>query len=102
MKKILRSRYSLTGSGFQKNETFPVVLKEPMAESVELDEVIIDCLKDWRIFSIKILDAGKRTNKGPLDLIDLTIVKGRMASIKIYSTLQIWQPQFSLYVKCII
>ena len=48
---------------------------EAIAESVELDGVIIDYAKDRRIVSIEILDAGKRTTKNPLDLIDLSIVK---------------------------
>jgi uncharacterized protein YuzE len=48
---------------------------ESIAESVELDGVIIDYAKDGRIVSIEILDAGKRTTKNPLDLIDLSIVK---------------------------
>ena len=56
------------------------VSKEPIAESVELDGVIIDYSKDRRIVAIEILDAGKRTTKGPLDLIDLTIVKERVAA----------------------
>jgi len=48
---------------------------EAIAESVELDGVIIDYAKDGRIVSIEILDAGKRTTKNPLDLINLSIVK---------------------------
>lgn len=55
------------------------VSKEPIAESVELDGVIIDYSNDRRIVAIEILDAGKRTTKGPLDLIDLTIVKEKVA-----------------------
>ena len=51
------------------------LLDEAIAESVELDGVIIDYAKDGRIVSIEILDAGKRTTKNPLDLIDLSIVK---------------------------
>lgn len=46
-------------------------------ESVELDGVIIDYSKDGRIVAIEILDAGKRTTKNPLDLIDLSIVKDK-------------------------
>lgn len=46
-----------------------------IGESVELDGIIIDYSKDGRIVAIEILDAGKRTTKNPLDLIDLTIVK---------------------------
>lgn len=48
---------------------------EPIAESLELDGIIIDYSKDRRIVSIEILDAGKRTTKNPLDLINLSIVK---------------------------
>jgi uncharacterized protein YuzE len=55
------------------------ISKEPITESVELDGVIIDYSKDGRIVAIEILDAGKRTTKGPLDLIDLTIVKEKVA-----------------------
>ncbi len=51
------------------------VSDEAIAESVELDGVIIDYSKDGRIVSIEILDAGKRTTKNLLDLIDLSIVK---------------------------
>ncbi len=56
------------------------VSKEPIADSVELDGVIIDYSKDRRIVAIEILDAGKRTTKGPLDLLDLTIVKEKVAA----------------------
>ena len=48
---------------------------ENITESVELDGIIIDYSQDRRIVSIEILDAGKRTTKNPLDLIDLSIVK---------------------------
>jgi uncharacterized protein YuzE len=56
------------------------VSKEPIADSVELDGVIIDYSKDRRIVAIEILDAGKRTTKGPLDLLDLTIVKEKVVA----------------------
>jgi len=49
--------------------------EEPIAESVELDGVIIDYSEDGKIVAIEILDVSKRTTKNPLDLIDLTIVK---------------------------
>ena len=52
----------------------------PITESVELDGIIIDYAEDRRIVGIEILDAGKRTTKGPLDLLDLTIVKERVAA----------------------
>ena len=53
---------------------------QPIIESVELDGIIIDYAEDRRIVGIEILDAGKRTTKGPLDLLDLTIVKERVAA----------------------
>lgn len=49
--------------------------EETIAESRELDGVIIDYSEDGRIVSIEILDAGKRTTKNPLDMIDLSIVR---------------------------
>ena len=52
----------------------------PIAESVEFDGVIIDYSKDGKIVAIEILDAGKRTTKNPLDLIDLTIVREKAAA----------------------
>jgi uncharacterized protein YuzE len=58
------------------------IAKESIAESVELDGVIIDYSKDGRIVSIEILDAGRRTTKGPLDLLDLTIVKEKEAGTR--------------------
>ena len=48
---------------------------EPIAESDEYEGVIIDYSKDSRIVAIEIIDAGKRTTKNPLDLIDLSIIK---------------------------
>jgi len=51
------------------------IIDEAITESVELDGVIIDCSKDGRIVAIEILDAGRRTTKNPLDLIDFSIVK---------------------------
>lgn len=51
-------------------------LKEvPIADSVELDGVIVDYAQDRRIVSVEILDAGKRTTKDPLEAIDLAILK---------------------------
>ena len=55
-----------------------IVLSEnntPIAESDEYEGVIIDYSKDRRIVAIEIIDAGKRTTKNPLDLIDLSIIK---------------------------
>jgi len=51
------------------------IAEEAIAESVELDGLVVDYSKDGRIVAIEILDAGKRTTKNPLDLIDFTIVK---------------------------
>ncbi|MEW6215297.1 MAG: DUF2283 domain-containing protein [Nitrospirota bacterium] len=51
------------------------IAEEAITESVELDGIIIDYSEDGRIVAIEILDAGKRTTKDPLDLLDLTIVK---------------------------
>ncbi len=53
---------------------------ERIADSIDVDGVIIDYSEDRRIVGIEILDAGKRTTKGPLDLIDLTIIKERVAA----------------------
>ncbi len=49
-------------------------------ESVEFDGIIIDYAEDGRIVSLEILDAGKRTTKGPLDLLDLKIIKEKIAA----------------------
>jgi len=49
------------------------ISEEAIVDSVELDGVIIDYSKDGSIVAIEILDAGKRTTKNPLDLLNLTI-----------------------------
>lgn len=49
--------------------------EETIVDSMEIDGVIIDYSADKRIVAIEILDAGKRTTRDPLDLLDLTIVK---------------------------
>jgi len=46
-----------------------------IAESLELDGIIIDYAEDREIVAIEILDAGKRTQKDPLDFIDFSIIK---------------------------
>jgi uncharacterized protein YuzE len=56
------------------------ISEQPIAESVELDGIIIDYSEDRRIVAIEILDAGKRTTKDPLDLINLAIVKEKVAA----------------------
>ena len=53
---------------------------EAIVESVEFEGIIIDYSEDRRIVAIEILDAGKRTTKDPLDLLDLTIVKEKAAA----------------------
>ena len=55
------------------------ISEQPIAESVELDGIIIDYSNDRRIVAIEILDAGKRTTKDPLDLINFAIVKEKVA-----------------------
>lgn len=54
------------------------ISEEPIAESVEHDGIVIDYSKDGRIVALEIMDAGKRTTKSPLDLLDLTIVKEKV------------------------
>lgn len=56
------------------------VADEAITESIELDGVVIDYSKDGNIVAIEILDAGKRTTKNPLDLIDLSIVKEKVVA----------------------
>jgi len=51
-----------------------------IAESVEFDGIIIDYSKDGRIVAMEILDAGKRTTKSPLDLLDIKIIKDKVAA----------------------
>ncbi|MFQ5686980.1 MAG: DUF2283 domain-containing protein [Candidatus Scalindua sp.] len=51
------------------------ISEEAIVESVEFDGIIIDYSEDKRIVAIEILDAGKRTIKDPLDILDLTIIK---------------------------
>ena len=47
----------------------------PIADSVEIEGIVVDYSADRRIVSIEILDAGKRTTKDPLDAIDFSILK---------------------------
>jgi len=51
----------------------------PIADSVEFDGIIIDYSKDKKIVSVEIIAASKRTVKDPLDLINLEIVKEKIA-----------------------
>lgn len=52
----------------------------PIADSVEIEGIVVDYSADRRIVSIEILDAGKRTTKDPLDAIDFSILKERANS----------------------
>jgi Protein of unknown function (DUF2283). len=56
------------------------ISEESIAESTELDGLIIDYSKDGKIVAIEILDASKRTTKDPLDLIGITIIKEKAAA----------------------
>jgi uncharacterized protein YuzE len=53
----------------------------PIKDSRLVDGVVIDYAKDKRIVAIEVLDAGKRTTRGPLDLIDLAIVRARSCTV---------------------
>jgi uncharacterized protein YuzE len=53
----------------------------PIHDSLEVDGVVIDYAKDKRIVAIELLDAGKRTTRHPLDLIDLAIVRSRAHAV---------------------
>jgi uncharacterized protein YuzE len=54
--------------------------EEPIAESAEHDGIVIDYSKDGRIVALEILDAGRRTTKSPLDILDLKIVKEKVTA----------------------
>jgi uncharacterized protein YuzE len=56
------------------------IADEAIAESIELDGVVIDYSKDGKIVAIEILDAGNRTTRNPLDLIELSIVKEKVTA----------------------
>ena len=49
--------------------------EEAIAESAELDGIIIDYSESGKVVAIEILDVGKRTTKDPLNFLDLSIVK---------------------------
>ncbi len=49
-----------------------------IVDSMEIDGIIIDYSEGKNIVAIEILDAGNRTEKNPLDLLDLTIVKEKI------------------------
>lgn len=49
---------------------------EPIAESMEVDGIIIDYTEDGSIVAIEILDAAKRTRIDPSNkVVDLSIVR---------------------------
>ncbi len=54
------------------------IAEEPISDSVELDGIVVDYSKDGRIVAIEVIDAGKRTTKNPLDLIDFSIIRERV------------------------
>jgi uncharacterized protein YuzE len=54
----------------------------PIHDSLQVDGVVIDYAKDKRIVAIELLDAGKRTIRKPLDLIDLAIVRSRSHAVE--------------------
>jgi len=56
------------------------VSDEAIADSVEYEGVVIDYSNDKRIVAIEVLDAGKRTVKNPLDLLNVSIVKEKAAA----------------------
>jgi len=51
-----------------------------IVDSVEFDGVVIDYSKERKIVAIEILDAGERTIKNPLALIDLSVVKEKVVA----------------------
>jgi uncharacterized protein YuzE len=57
------------------------IAEEAIADSTEIDGVIIDYAQDGRIVSIEVLDAGKRTTKDPLDLFDFKVVKEKTIAV---------------------
>ena len=50
-----------------------------ISESMEFDGIIVDYGEDGKIVAIEILDISKRTQKDPLDLLDLSITKQPVA-----------------------
>lgn len=48
----------------------------PIVDSLEIEGMIVDYAADRRIVAIEILDASKRTTKGPLEAIDFAVLKG--------------------------
>ena len=57
-----------------------IISEEAITESAELDGVIVDYSKDGRIVAIEKLDAGTRTTKDPLDLIDFSKFKSKVVA----------------------
>ena len=52
---------------------------EPIADSLEINGIILDYASDGRIVSIEILDASEKTQKSPLAKLDFSIVQDTMA-----------------------
>jgi uncharacterized protein YuzE len=81
-KYLMKNKEYLLRVIYEEKEGLKLVVtahEESIAESIELDGIIIDYSKDRKIVSIEILDAGKRTTKGPLDILDLKIIKEKVA-----------------------
>ena len=48
---------------------------QPIAESMEVDGIIIDYAEDGSIVAIEILDAAKRTRMDPSKKLDLSVIQ---------------------------
>ena len=51
---------------------------EPIADSLEINGIILDYAADGRIVSIEILDVSEKTRKNPLAKLDFSIVRDAM------------------------
>ena len=47
-----------------------------IADSLEIDGIIIDYDKDRRVVSLEVLDVSKRISPSPLKQIDFAVTKG--------------------------
>ncbi len=53
-------------------------LNKGIDESVEVEEgIIIDYSKEREIVSIELLDVSKRTSLDPMEIVNLTVLKGK-------------------------
>jgi len=53
--------------------------EEPIAESLELEGLVIDYNQDGRIVAIEILDASSRTKSDPLGQLDFSVIREKAA-----------------------